>query len=706
MLKHNTKKKIGEGKYYPLGASINEQGVNFAIYSKYAEEVFLLLFDSPLGQPTDIIRLEYKTKNIWNVFVYGLNAGQLYGYKIKGPYDPKNGFRFNENKFLIDPYSKALTGKAVNKEDALFGYDWRSELKDLSFDPRDTTAIMPKSIVIDDNFDWQTDKPLNIPPEKSIIYEVHLKSFTAHPSSKVEKPGTYLGFIEKIPYLKELGITAVEFLPLQEFYREDFLVKKGLSNYWGYNTIGFFAPESSYATTCKDGSQVNEFKTLVRELHKAGIEVIMDVVYNHSAEGDELGPTICFRGIDNPTYYCLKGPESEPRRRYENYSGCGNCINVAEPFVTRFILDSLRYWVEVMHVDGFRFDLAAILGRAAGKFTDAAPFFYAITQDPVLNRIKLIAEPWDLETYQVGGFPIDWSELNGKFRDTVRKFAKGEPGQIRDLKYRLSGSPDLYGEDGRTVYNSINFVTSHDGFTLNDLVSYETKHNEANLENNKDGQNENNSWNCSVEGQTHEAAVLNLRKQLAKNYICYLFLSSGTPMLLGGDEFLRTQKGNNNAYCQDNELNWFNWDLVEKNSDFLNFCRQMIGMANIYKVLQMRKYSPECLTPEITRFEYKCFGRNLDEPAWDDAGQKTLALYLYTEEKNKEKYAFFAIFNSDNFSQQIRLPEFSDNRRWRRKVDTSLKPGEDFAQYGKEALIEPAEYYIVNPYSTVILIGA
>jgi glycogen operon protein len=323
-----------------------------------------------------------------------------------------------------------------------------------------------------------------------------------------------------------------------------------------------------------------------------------------------------------------------------------------------------------------------------------------------LNRIKLIAEPWDLETYQVGGFPIDWSEWNGKFRDTVRKFAKGEPGQIRDLRYRLSGSPDLYEEDGRTAYNSINFVTSHDGFTLNDLVSYENKHNEENLDNNKDGQTENSSWNCSVEGETNESAVLDLRKRLAKNYICCLFLSSGTPMLLGGDEFLRTQKGNNNAYCQDNELSWFNWDLAEKNSDFLNFCRQMIDMANTYKVLQMRKYSPECLTSEITCFEYKCFGRNLDEPAWDDTEQKTLVLYLYTEEKNKEKYAFFAIFNSDSFSQQIRLPELSNNRRWRRKIDTSLKSGKDFAQFGKEILIDPPEYYIVNPYSTVILIGA
>lgn len=705
MLTHKTRKKTGEGAHYPLGATLQKDGVNFTLYSKYADEAFLILFDDPAGDPTDTIRLDHKTKHVWHVFVHGLKAGQLYGFKVRGRYDPQNGLRFNENKLLIDPYAKALTGKAVNRDGILCGYSQRASSKDLTFDERDSSAAAPKSVVVCDDFDWQGDRPLNIPLERSIIYEVHLKGFTAHPSSNVKRPGTYPGFIEKVPYLKGLGITAVEFLPLQESCAEDLLAKKGLSNYWGYNTIGFFAPESSYAATCKGASQVKEFKTLVRELHKAGIEAIMDVVYNHTGEGDELGPTLSFRGIDNLTYYCLKGSGSEPRRYYANYSGCGNAVNASDPQVIRFILDSLRYWVEVMHVDGFRFDLAAILGRAEGAFSERSAFFDVVMQDPVLNRVKLIAEPWDLETFQAGKFPVDWSEWNSRFRDTARRFMRGDGGQIGDLRYRLSGSPDLYGEDGRTVYNSVNFVTSHDGFTLNDLVSYDRKHNEANLEDNRDGREDNYSWNCGAEGDTDDASALGLRKRLAKNFMCLALLSSGTPMILGGDEFLRTQKGNNNAYCQDNGLSWFDWGLAEKNSGFLDFCKRLIAMVKRYKVLQMRKYSPSCVSPDMANFQHRWYGRDLDEPAWNDPAQKMLALYLYTEEKGRGAYDIFAVFNADAASQYVRLPKLQEKRRWHRKIDTSLSPGKDLAGHGEEVLIDPPGFYIVNPRSVVVLVG-
>ncbi|MBN1526218.1 MAG: glycogen debranching protein GlgX [Candidatus Omnitrophica bacterium] len=705
MLEHKTRKRISEGSHYPFGATLRKDGVNFAVYSKYADEAFLLLFDAPDKPPTDVIRIGRKTRHVWHVFVHGLKKGQLYGFKVRGRYDPQNGLRFNENKLLLDPYAKALTGKALNRDGILYGYSPRASSKDLTFDDRDSAVAMPKSVVVDDDFDWQGDKPLNIPLERSIIYEVHLKGFTAHASSNVKRKGTYLGFIEKIPYLKELGITAVEFLPLQEFYTEDLLANKGLANYWGYNTIGFFAPESSYAYGSARASQVTEFKTLVRELHKAGIEVILDVVYNHTGEGDELGPTVCFRGIDNLSYYCLKGPGSEPRRYYANYSGCGNCLNVSEPQAIRFILDSLRYWVEIMHVDGFRFDLAAILGRAEGGFTEKSPFFDVVTQDPVLNRVKLIAEPWDIGTFQVGKFPVDWSEWNSRFRDTVRRFWRGDAGQTGDLRHRLSGSPDLYGEDGRTVYNSVNFVTSHDGFTMNDLVSYDRKHNEANLEDNRDGREDNYSWNCGVEGETADKAVLDLRKRLAKNFMCCLLLSSGTPMILGGDEFLRTQKGNNNAYCQDNGLSWFDWGLAKKNPDILEFTRQLIAMVKRYRVLQMRKYSAACARPGTARFEHRWYGRDLDEPAWNDPAQKILALYLYAEEKGRKAYDIFAIFNADAASQYVRLPKLRGKRRWHRKIDTSLRPGEEIAARQEEIVIDPPGFYIVNPSSVVLLIG-
>lgn len=700
-LRHWTKKKLGEGRYYPLGATLHDDGVNFAIYSKHASEVYLLLFDTPFGEATDIIKLKNVSRYVWHIYVYGVKAGQYYGYKIKGDHDPANGLRFNHHKLLIDPYAKAISSKAVNKDNLLLAYQVPSKKKDRSFDTRDNTRIVPKSIVIDDKFDWQADVPPDIPLEKSIIYEVHLKGFTAHASSRVRQPGTYLGFIEKIPHLKKLGITAVELLPVQEFYNDDFILQKGLKNYWGYNTIGFFAPESSYSSSPAKGAQVKEFKTLVRELHKAGIEVIMDVVYNHTGEGSELGPTISFKGIDNPTYYCLKGTEAEPARFYENYSGCGNCINASDGHVTRFILDSLRYWVEVMHVDGFRFDLASILGRQGGEFSSQSAFFSVISQDPVLNRIKLIAEPWDIETYQVGNFPVDWSELNDRFRDTVRKFGKGDPGQIHDLKYRLSGSPDLYGKDGRKAHNSINFVTCHDGFTLYDLVSYDRKHNKANHENNRDGRDENYSWNCGAEGDTDDPEVLGLRKRLVKNYMCYLLLSAGTPYILGGDELLRTQHGNNNAYCQDNEISWFDWRMAKANSDHLRFCAQLIAFVKKHKELRFMQNPAEARMAGMRMPSYRWMGKDLNDPDLDDPEARTLSLHV----SGGDHTEFFTIFNADHKPQDVTLPVLPDGKRWYRKIDTSLTGGEDFTEEDDAILIDPDDHYFANARSTVLLIG-
>jgi glycogen operon protein len=672
----------------------------------HATAVFLLLFDSAAGDPTDIIKLDTRTKYVWHVLVHGLKAGQLYAYKVRGEHRPEHGMRFNENKLLIDPYAKALTGKAHNQDNLLLAYNAFAPEKDLSLDARDNTAVVPKSIVIDDQFDWRGDTPLDIPLEKLFIYEVHLKGFTAHSSSGVAAPGTYLGFIEKIPYLKSLGIDAVEFLPIHEIYVEDLLTSRGLTNYWGYNTVGFFAPESSYGSGRSPGCEVEEFKTLVRELHSAEIEVILDVVYNHSAEGNELGPTICLKGIDNPTYYTLTGSGSEPYRYYMNYTGCGNSLNLSNTQAIRLVMDSLRYWVEVMHVDGFRFDLASVLGRENGSYQRSASFFDALSQDPVLNHAILIAEPWDLGSYQVGNFPVDWSEWNGRFRDSVRKFVKGDRGQIQELGWRLSGSADLYQDDGRSAYNSINFITCHDGFTLNDLVSYNHKHNEANLEHNHDGSNDNHSWNCGVEGETDDPEVIRLRKQLIKNSFCILSFSMGTPMMLGGDEFMRTQRGNNNAYCQDNEINWFDWNAAEKNADIVEFVRKAIAFTKTYTVLQSRKFFQGKDLNDDTVPDISWFGADLGPPGWQDPERRTLCYRLDGSETSSAlgSYCLYIILNADPHLRRVALPE-QNGRRWHRVVDTSLPAGQDFLDMGKEVALDPADFYLANPRTTIVLLG-
>jgi len=705
-LEHKTNKKISPGKSTPLGATLVNEGVNFALFSQYAKEIYLLLFDSSDGDPTDIIKLENRTDKIWHVLVHGVKAGQLYGYKVRGDYKPSDGMRFNENKFLIDPYAKAITNKFRNQDNLLLGYNMGSQEKDFVLDERDNTHIVPKCIVIDDDFDWQNDKSPNIPPEKLIIYEVHTKGFTAHKSSGVKSPGTYFGFIEKIPHLKELGVNAVELLPIQEFYIRGHLLDKGLSEYWGYNTIGFFAPEISYSTQSSLGCQVNEFKTLVRELHKAEIEVILDVVYNHTGEGNELGPHLCFKGIDNPTYYALKGPKEQPYRYYINDTGCGNTLNLENPVVMKLVIDSLHYWVEVMHVDGFRFDLASILARVKGSFNKSSAFFETVSKDTVLKRVKMIAEPWDLLTYQVGNFPVNWSEWNGRFRDTVRRFLKGDPDQVRDLAWRLTGSADLYGDDERSPYNSINFITCHDGFTLRDLFTYNTKHNEANLEDNKDGTDDNNSWNCGTEGETDDMNIVNLRKQMIKNAICCFFFSLGTPMISGGDEFMRTQNGNNNTYCQDNEMSWFNWEYVKNYSDVFEFFKKAIAFRKRYKILQKKKFLSGTDTDKDNVPDVAWFGDNLDKPPWGNSELRIICYQLDGSESPSQlgNYHLFFILNADFNTHSIKLPYY-EAMKWYRVIDTSFKNGEDFFPQGNEIILEPQDNYKVNPRSTVVLLS-
>jgi isoamylase len=703
-----TAQTLAAGSFHPLGATLTPAGVNFALASRHATAVDLLLFDDPTGDPTDVLPVPNRTRFVWHVFVPGLRPGQLYGYRVHGPFDPAHGLRFAPHKLLLDPYAKAVSGKAVNLDNALLAYDPGSPQRDLALDARDDIRVMPKAIVVDDAFDWQGDAPPRAALERLLIYEVHVKGFTAHPSSGVSSPGTYLGVIEKIPHLQRLGVNAVELLPVHEHCTEDEIRERGLTNYWGYNTLAFFAPESSYGTGSSPGCAVAEFKTMVRELHKAGIEVILDVVYNHTAEGSELGPTLSLRGIDNPSYYCLVGPPEAPRRFYANYTGCGNSLDVTQPDAIRLVMDSLRYWVEVMHVDGFRFDLASVLGREPdGSFRATASFFDAVYQDPVLSTVKLIAEPWDLGTYQVGNFPVDWSEWNGRFRDTVRRFVKGDAGQVGELAARLTGSADLYGNDGRSAYNSINFLTCHDGFTLADLVSFDTKHNEANLEGNQDGTDENNSWNCGAEGPTGDPDVNRLRRQLAKNHLCLLLLSAGTPMALGGDEFLRSQGGNNNAYCQDNPTSWFDWSEVERNADFVDFFRKTAALPKRLPILSRRRFFTGADSDGDGVPDISWFGNDLARPHWDDPQLRTLACQFDGDEENSSigKYRLFLILNADPALQEVKLPALPAPMRWRRVIDTSLPAGEDFAEAGAEVLIDPPGSYLANPRSIILLLG-
>src|ERR1700730_16911465 len=570
-----TSVKIWCGYPYPLGATWLGNGVNFDLFSEAATSVDLCLFDN-LDAPQENIRIPMTehTDQVWHVFLPDVRPGQLYGFRVYGPYDPERGMRFNSSKLLIDPYAKAIAGQ-VNWADEMFGYVVGGSQGELARDFRDDAWGMPKAVVIDNAFDWGNDKRPGTPLHSSVIYEMHVKGFTRLcPDVPAELRGTYagLGSAGALKYLKELGITAVELLPVHAHIDDKVLIDRGLRNYWGYNTIGFFAPEAQYSSSGAMGEQVSEFKGMVHNLHAAGIEVILDVVYNHTAEGNHLGPTLSFRGVDNPAYYRLSPDDP---RLYLDFTGTGNTFNLLHPRTLQLVMDSLRYWVNDMHVDGFRFDLASTLARDDKGVNKLHAFFEIIHQDPVLSQVKLIAEPWDIGEggYQVGNFPVLWAEWNGKFRDIMRSFWKGDGGLLCDFATRLSGSSDLYETGGRRPSASINFITCHDGFTLQDLVSYNQKHNEANGENNRDGTDNNMSWNCGAEGPTDDPKINALRMQQKRNLMTTLILSLGVPMICAGDELGHTQNGNNNAYCHDDELTWLKWDLNDEQREFLEFVR-------------------------------------------------------------------------------------------------------------------------------------
>jgi isoamylase len=581
----------GVGRPYPLGATIEGDRVNFALVGPNAEAVELLLFDGPEDrEPARTIAVKERTGPIWHVELNDIPPGQLYAYRVHGPYDPRHGHRFNPNKVLLDPYARAI-GRPLEWHDSLFGYEIGHADEDLSFSAEDSAPYAPLGAVMPREFNWSRENRPAVEWRDTVIYEAHVKGISKlHPDVPEDLRGTYLGLASDpiIDHLKRLGVTTIQLLPVHAFLQDRHLVEKGLANYWGYNTLSFFAPEPSYAAS-GPLKAVEEFKEMVKRLHKAGFEVLLDVVYNHTAEGNRMGPTLSFRGIDSETYY----KESPDDKRYQmDYTGTGNTLDAGNIHVLRLIMDSLRYWVTEMHVDGFRFDLASVLARDLHEVNMLSPFFKVIEQDPVLSQVKLIAEPWDVGEggYQVGSFPWQWAEWNGKFRDSIRSFWAGSPGTLAELATRIAGSADLYAHSGNKPYSSVNFITAHDGFTLEDLVSYEKKHNAANLEDNRDGHDDNRSSNCGHEGATDDPGVLECRERRKRSLLATLLLSQGVPMILGGDELSRTQDGNNNTYCQDNELNWYDWDLDERRAEFLEFARQLVRFRTDHATFHRRHF--------------------------------------------------------------------------------------------------------------------
>jgi isoamylase len=611
------------GRAYPLGPSYDGAGTNFALFSEVAEAIDLCLFDDSGAERR--VRLEEVDAFSWHAYLPDIGPGQRYGYRVHGPYNPKLGIRCNPYKLLLDPYARAIEGQ-VDWNTSCYGYDLRHPT---AVNIEDSAPNVFKSVVHHPHFDWAGDKPPDRPLHETVIYETHLKGFTrCHPEVPEELRGTYAGFAHPavIDHLTSLGVTAVELMPIHQFVHDQRLIERGLRNYWGYNTIGFFAPHNEYASTGQRGEQVNEFKLMVRTLHQAGIEVILDVVYNHTAEGNHLGPTLCFKGIDNRAYYRVVADQPE---FYYDTTGTGNSLNVSHPHTLQLILDSLRYWITEMHVDGFRFDLAATLAREFHEVDRLSTFFDIIQQDPVVNRVKLIAEPWDIGEggYQVGNFPPLWSEWNGRFRDTVRDFWRGEPSTVAEFASRLTGSSDLYQNDTRRPFASVNFVIAHDGFTLRDLVSYNEKHNTANGENNADGESHNRSWNCGAEGETEDPDVIKCRARQQRNFLTTLFTAQGVPMLLGGDELGRTQKGNNNAYCQDNDLSWVNWSEIDE--PLLAFTRWIIAFRREHPVFRRRRFfqgRPIRGTLDIGWF--KPDGNSMTDDDWDVGYARSLGVFL------------------------------------------------------------------------------
>src|SRR6202050_417154 len=612
------------GLPFPRGANWDGRGVNFSLFSESSESVELCLFDGP-GKVERRIRIRERTNGAWHVYVPDIGPGQLYGYRVYGPYLPESGLRFNPNKSLLDPYAKAI-GRELQWADALFGYQLGDESADLSFDDRDSAPFAPLGAVVDSSFDWSGERRPSHPSHETLIYEAHVRGMTIlHPQVPEKLRGTYAGLASEpiIAHLLSLGVTAIELMPVHYFLDDRHLVERGLHNYWGYNTLGFFALEPSYASAPeRPGEVIREFKQMVKDLHNAGIEVILDVVYNHTAEGNHAGPTLSFRGIDNLAYYRIVAGDP---RHYMDFTGCGNTLNMVHPHSIQLLMDSLRYWITEMHVDGFRFDLASALARELKDVDQLGAFFDTIYQDPTLAPTKLIAEPWDMGEggYQMGNFPLGWMEWNGKYRDTVRKFWKGDMGLHSEIATRLAGSADLYETTRRLPSASINFVTAHDGFTLQDLVSYEQKHNEANGEDNRDGADDNHTWNCGVEGPTQDAAIIELRERQKRNLWCALTLAQGSPMISGGDELSRTQFGNNNAYCQDTELSWYPWDLDDRRRAFLDFAQRIIQYRKRHPNFHRYAFydsDPDAVHPDKNIVWFRADGKRMGPKDWENGG--------------------------------------------------------------------------------------
>jgi len=682
-VKAHRHEQVRPGGPYPLGATWDGAGVNFALFSENASGVELCLFGGIDGNTeNERVTLTEQIYQVWHVYVPELRPGQRYGFRVHGPYDPAHGQRFNPAKLLLDPYAKAIDRTHV-WDDSLFGYPIGAAEADLRLDERDSGLFMPKSVVIDPMFDWGGEQPLRTPWHDSVLYEVHVKGFTAcHPDVPTQLRGTYAGMAHPAvtDYLKELGVTAVELLPVHQHVDERSLVERGLINYWGYNTIGYFAPDVRYASGGVLGEQVQEFKAMVKALHAAGIEVILDVVYNHTAEGNELGPTFSFRGLDNASYYRLR---ADNPRYYQDYSGCGNSLDMRHPRTLQLITDSLRYWVLDMHVDGFRFDLAAALGRELGHVDRLSSFFDIIHQDPVLSQVKLIAEPWDLGEggYQIGNFPPLWSEWNGRYRDGVRDYWRGAWHALPELASRVAGSADLYQHSGRRACASINFITAHDGFTLADLVAYNDKHNEANGEGNRDGESHNRSWNGGAEGPTDDPAIQELRSRQQRNFLATLLLSQGIPMLLGGDELSRSQRGNNNTYCQDNGISWFDWERIDK--ELLEFTRRLIRLRKQHRVFRRHPWFHGHVAhgdvADIAWFTPA--GQELTDADWQTGFAKALAVFLNGDAipgmgRHGELFvddSFLLLLNAHEASITFALPPPVWGVRWQLVLDTAAQ---------------------------------
>jgi glycogen operon protein len=690
--------EVWPGNAYPLGATYDGSGTNFALFSEVAEKVELCLFDAEDVETR--IELPELDGFVWHGFLPGVEPGQRYGFRVHGPYDPDSGRRCNPNKLLIDPYAKAVDG-APKWDEAIFGYHFGDEN---SRNDADSAPFMPKCVVISPYFDWDSDRPPRTPYAESIIYEAHVKGLTQlHPKVPDNLRGTYAGIAHPaiVEHLRDLGVTAVELMPVHQFIDDGHLLDKGLSNYWGYNTIAFLAPHSAFAASSTPGGHVQEFKTMVRTLHAAGIEVILDVVYNHTAEGNHLGPTLSMRGIDNAAYYRLVDSDE---RHYMDYTGTGNTLNVRHPHILQLIMDSLRYWVTEMHVDGFRFDLAATLAREFYDVDRLATFFELVQQDPVVSQVKLIAEPWDVGPggYQVGNFPPQWTEWNGKYRDTVRDFWRGEPATIGEFAARLTGSADLYESSGRRPVASINFVTAHDGFTLRDLVSYNEKHNEANGDDNHDGTDDNRSWNCGVEGDTDDPEINSIRAQQRRNLLTTLFLSQGVPMLCHGDELGRTQRGNNNGYCQDNELSWVDWENVD--DDLLAFAKRLSELRREHPIFRRRRFfdgrpisrKGRKGLPDLAWFAPD--GREMTEADWESGFGRAVAVYLYglgipdTDLRGQPVLddSFYLCFSAHDEPIDFKLPSGEYARNWTVELDT-MRPddGEATRGFGETISVGP-----------------